>query len=450
VSALAPPIDFIPALSPRFMRPTHLAPLLGLFERIAAGEQVRAVISVPPRFAKTESLLHSLVWLLLLNPELQVIFASYAARLAETKSRRARTLAATAGVPLADDARSRANWRTSVGDGGMWATGVDGALTGIGGNVIVVDDIHKGRAEAESATIRESIWSWFKSDLTTRAEPGASIIVNGTRWHPEDLPGRLIAEGWEAVNLEALTPAGESLWPERWPAAALLKICAELGGPESYEWTSLYCGRPRGRGSRAFGDCHFYDERPATFEALSIGLDFAYSTRTHADWSAAVLVGRHAGKYYVIDVVRARLEPREFRARVQAMIATWPAARAAAYHAATELGGIEFMRDGGISVDARTATIDKFSRAIPTVAAWNQGSILLPRSAPWSDAFVSEIASFTGTKADRHDDQIDALAAAFDSLNGGAWQSPDWSFMAQAAALVPPPFGGFGNGGVIW
>jgi predicted phage terminase large subunit-like protein len=108
----------------------------------------------------------------------------------------------------------------------------------------------------------------------------------------------------------------------------------------------------------------------------------------------------------------------DFRARVQRLSEVHDDAPASAYAASTEMGGIEFVRDGGIRINGRVAKLDKFSRAIPVAAAWNAGKILLPRSAPWLDAFVSEVCGFTGVK-DRHDDQVDALAAAFDELHDG-------------------------------
>jgi predicted phage terminase large subunit-like protein len=416
MSRLLPLLEYIPALSSGFSAPRHLDPLLSIFERIRRGEAVRAVTSVPPRRGKTESILHAGSWLLLDDPSRQIIYASYAARIAETKSRRARVLAARAGVPIADDSRSRQNWRTGVEEGGWWATGTDGALTGEGGNLLVVDDAHKGRAEAESSVIRERTFQWFKADALTRLEPGGSAIVNGTRWHPDDLLGRLISEGWEHVNLPAITPEGESLWPERWPLAEVLKTQEALGGPDGYEWTNLYMGQPRGRGSRVFGDVVTYDAAP-TFERISVGIDYAYSARTSADWSVAVVLGLAAGHYYLIDVVRVQVEPRVFRDRVKLICATHPGARCAAWVAATERGAVEFFRESGIPITDRTAVVDKFSRAIPVAAAWNVGKILVPRKAPWVDGFVSELASFTGVK-DRHDDQVDALAAAFDQLRG--------------------------------
>ncbi|MEP7049454.1 MAG: phage terminase large subunit [Pseudomonadota bacterium] len=424
MSAFIKLLDFIPALSPKFMAPVHLRPLTEIFQRIAGGERVRAVVSVPPRNSKTESLLHGGAWLLLQDPTLQIAYASYAARIAEKKSRRLRELARKAGVPIAQDSRSRADWRTGVEQGGCWATSVDGQITGEGFNVVILDDLIKGRAEAESAGTRERARAWLISDVLTRVEPGGSVLLSMARWHPDDPAGAMIGAGWEHVNLTALDENDQPLWPERWPRTEVLELRDALGGPDGYEWQSLYMGNPRGRGARVFGDVAFYDSLPDLSGALiSCGIDFAYSTRTSADWSVAVVLAKFGDVFYVVDVVRVREEPRAFRSRVQLLHATHPRARSCAYAASTEMGGVEFFREGGIRIDGRVATIDKFSRAIPVAAAWNTGRILLPRKAPWLDAFISEVCGFTGVK-DRHDDQVDALAAAFDGVRSSRASDP--------------------------
>src|SRR4051812_20644637 len=127
---LLPLLDFIPRLSPNLESPQHLKRLTDVFERIARGESVRVVVDVPPRHAKTETLKHGVTWLQVQDPSLQVAYASYAGRISEKKSRSMRELARRAGVPLAVDAKGRQDWRTNVEDGGLWATSVDGPITG--------------------------------------------------------------------------------------------------------------------------------------------------------------------------------------------------------------------------------------------------------------------------------------------------------------------------------
>lgn len=406
--------DFIPELSRRFVSPKHLAPLTGVFQRIAAGERVRAVVSVPPRHSKTETILHGIGWLLLQDPTLQIAYASYSSRIAEKKSRRARELARRAGVRIAQDSRSRSDWRTAGTEGGLWATSVDGPITGEGFHVAILDDLIKGRAESESAATRERAHGWLTSDVLTRMEPGGSVLLSMARWHPDDPAGAMIAAGWEHINLPALDADERPLWPERWSLDELLSLRTALGGPDGYEWQSLYLGSPRGRGARVFQDTHFYDALPDLRDVtIAIGLDFAYSTRTSADWSVAVVLAAVGDQNFILDVVRVHDEPRDFRSRIQLLLAKYPTAGVCAYAAATEKGGIEFIRDAGIGIDGRIATTDKFSRAIPVAAAWNTGRILLPRKADWLSAFLSEVCGFTGVN-DKHDDQVDALAASFD------------------------------------
>lgn len=412
--------DFVPALSPRFMAPKHLRPLTDLFQRIARGEEVKAVVDVPPRNGKTETLIHAIPWLLVQDPEIQIAYASYAQRISEKKSRRARELAKRAGVPLSVDSMSRADWRTTSGEGGLWATSVGGSITGEGFNLIILDDLIRGRADAESGAVRERAHDWLLSDVLTRLEPGGSIVLSMARWHPEDPAGHALALGWEHVNLPALDAEDRPLWPERWPRETLLELRETLGGPSGYEWQSLYCGSPRGRGARVFGDVMFYDEFPSMM-SVAIGLDFAYSTKASADCSVAVVLGLAAGRWYVLDVVRVREEPKDFRARVRALVERFPRAQLSAYVSGTESGIIAFFRDGGLHVQTAPASADKFTRAVRTAAQWNTGKILLPRSAPWLNDFVSELAGFTGIK-DRHDDQVDALVAACDTSGGAIAQ----------------------------
>ncbi len=125
---------------------------------------------------------------------------------------------------------TESEWETAVG-GGLRAVGVGAGVTGFGANLIVIDDPVKSRAEAESAKMREKVWHWFNDDIYTRLEPGGSIVLIQTRWHEDDLAGRLLRESeqegakkWEVVNLPALAEAS---------AAVLSEPPALAGGPEA-------------------------------------------------------------------------------------------------------------------------------------------------------------------------------------------------------------------------
>jgi predicted phage terminase large subunit-like protein len=442
--------DFIPAISRKYETPHHLARLLQLFERIRAGECVRVCVATPPRHGKTETLIHGIPWLLANDPTRQIAYISYAQRFAEKKSRKARDLARRAGVPLAVDSQSKADWRTGIEDGGVSATSIGGQLTGEGFHLMIVDDPNKDRATAESPVYREHQWEWFNDTAYTRLEPEGSCIVNMARWHPEDISGRLIAQGWEYINLQAISESGEALWPERWPVAKLEPIREQLGGEQGYGWSSLYQGAPRGRGGRVFNDVYYYDFLPAKYR-VGIGVDLAYTKKTSSDWSVAVVLAESDGMFYVIDVVRRQCAPPEFAASLRALKASHPGAQMLWYTSTTEKGLADLLRsESGIPVVGELATADKFVRAQPVAAAWNAtdvpqkpAKVLLPAAAPWLADFVSEVTSFTGL-GDRHDDQVDALAAAYDCIVRGNGLARPTTTVSKFTSFGGNPFAGTG------
>ncbi len=237
-------------------------------KRVTDGTCKRLMIFLPPRHGKSELVtVRYSAWRLQRDPSLNVILGSYNQRLANRFSRKVRRVIADAmSVPPAaagglsqksaqmeknDDqyahqahiaspnrsntllqppaaaggtdpatqspfpfarqrpANSVAEWETTMG-GGLRAVGVGGGVTGFGASLIVIDDPVKSRAEAESAKIREKVWDWFNDDLYTRLEPNGAIILIQTRWHEDDLAGRLLremedgGEQWEVISLPAI------------------------------------------------------------------------------------------------------------------------------------------------------------------------------------------------------------------------------------------------------
>lgn len=345
-----------------------------------------------------------------------IAYVSYGADIARSKSRLARDYARAAGVSLRDDSSALTEWRTPL-NGGLLATSIGGSLTGQGCQLLLVDDPHKDRAEAESALDRERVYEWFRGTAMTRVEPGGSVIVVHTRWVPDDLAGRLARDTdttWEVINLPAIDEHGRALWPSRWSVEALEARRREVG---EYDWASQYQGIPRPKGGALFGDVRFYEELPDRGYTLSVGLDLAYTAKTHADYSVAVAMMREGDRYFVIDVLREQILASEFFEKLKAEHQTrFAGASWRSYVSSTEKGITDIMTNEGLPVEGVLAKADKFVRAQPVAAAWNAGKILLPRSAPWLSSFVSEIKGFTGV-ADKHDDQVDALAAAFDVLS---------------------------------
>lgn len=409
-------VDFVPWVSRKYHAPRHLQPLLDRVELAVKGIPQFVVCHAPPRHAKTETLLHLPAWAMRFhNPELVFSYSTYADRLSRSKSRKARAIAKHVGITFESAALNE--WRNELG-GGLLSGGVGGPLTGHGVNIALIDDPFKNRTEAESATRRETLWDWLNDVVLTRIEPGGSCFIFATRWHPDDLSGRAIREGWEYVHLPALTDDDRPLWPERWPLEELRKKRKKVG---EFTWESLYQGRPRPRGSTVFGPPHTYDptQLPAVYQA-AFGVDLGYSTKTASDHSAVVkiLYSPATKKFYVTRAARRQVRAPDFKAfcwglREQEMGARWRW-----YTSTTEKGVADLFNEDPerVPVEPKLAKADKLTRALNFSAAWNRGDVLVPPDAPWLEEFLGEILAFTGVK-DPEDDQVDAAVAAFDELN---------------------------------
>jgi predicted phage terminase large subunit-like protein len=412
--------EFIPAITPHYRAPEPLRAILECFDRIARGETVEQVNHAPPQHGKSDSILHGIAYLLKHHPEWPVQYISYNQDIANAKSTVARRLATEAGITFQVDSNRMNYWRTTQG-GGLLAAGI-GQGAGFPAQVVIVDDPYKERREADSAANRKHTEDWFRDVALARRRQGGSVIINSTRWHPKDLSGVFIAEGWPYFRLPAIQdrpptdydprPEGAPLWPELKSLEWLEKQKGIVG---EFGWASVWQGNPRPRGAAVFHDPTYYQHRPQAFRT-AIGFDLAYTSSTSADYSVAIALAQYASVTYVLEVIREQVEAPVFGAKLHDMQTRWRAP-ALIYIGVTEKGTLQYMRrHHNVNVHAITAGTDKFTRAQNVAAAWNAGRVLVPQSAPWLDAFLDELGDFTGVN-DEHDDQVDALAAGFDYLD---------------------------------
>jgi predicted phage terminase large subunit-like protein len=396
--------DLIPRLSPDLETPRHLAPLVAAIESTAEKPD-EFVISTPPQHGKTETCAHGLVWLLQRLPTRRHAYVTYEAERAEKISDKARELAHRAGITTKGN---RKFWKTPDG-GSLFATGIGGPLTGepVDG-LLLIDDPIKNRLEAESGVYRQRADDWLSSVALTRCHPSASKMVVQTRWHVDDLAGRVLNRGWTKIRLPAIDENGLALWPEKRP----LEFLEKYRQANAYDWASLWQGEPRARGGAVFTDVVTYDPTQINWNGAraALGVDCAYSEKTHSNWSVGIVLYELDGIYYLRAVERHQIKMPAFKALLDALKQTWSVRRSRWYTSTTEEGTADLL-----GIKAELARNDKYVRAQPVAAAWNAGKVRVPVNAPWADAFVSEIVSFTGIK-DPQDDQVDALAAAYDVL----------------------------------
>ena len=220
----------------------------------------RLLITMPPRHGK--SLLTSEMfpaWYAGMYPDRRIILASYEADFASSWGRKARNILEEHGhkrfgVRVSGTSSAADRWDIKGRRGGMNTAGVGGAITGKGADLLIIDDPVKNSAEANSFTYRQKTWEWYQSTAYTRLEPDGAIILIQTRWHSDDLAGRILREAesgekWEVLNLPAIArhddqigrEPGEPLWPARFNVERLDEIRRVVG---EYTWSALYDQNP--------------------------------------------------------------------------------------------------------------------------------------------------------------------------------------------------------------
>jgi len=307
-------------------------------EKVVKGEKARIILSVPPRHGKSQlaSILFP-AWALGKYPALKFILATYGAELSETIGMKTRDIIDTDAyqfifddVKLRQDVKSKAKWMTNQG-GSYTGVGVGGAVTGIGADVIIVDDIHKDRAEAESETQRNNVWEYYRSTLYSRLEGYGAVIVIMQRWHTDDLVGKLLEwsedkkkagevyDDWEVINFPAIAEddeivkgvktrkKGEALWPDRFPLEVLQNIKETSG---IYNWVGQYQQNPISSETQVFKDSMF---RYFNDEDL-VGVNLKYYTLV----DPAISEKKTADNTVVLTVAKEITGPNIYRIREDA------------------------------------------------------------------------------------------------------------------------------------
>jgi len=448
--------DFIRRFSNEPPPARHHKLLIDRLEAVERGEITRLMVFMPPGHAKSTyaSTLFP-AWYMGKHPSQMVIAASHTETLAERFGRRVRNMTdgieyrRVFGVGLSKDTQAAGRWELDTRPiaGEYFAAGVGGGITGRRADLVIIDDPVKGREDADSLTMREKCWEWYLGDLHTRLKPGNKIILIQTRWHEEDLAGRLIekmedgsGEEWEILNLPAVAEpgdmmgrkVGEGLWPE-WFGEEFYETEKQVQGNRN--WASLYQQRPAPEEGSYFlrENMRYYTTAPMRETMQIYGASDYAVTEGGGDFTVHGVAGLDsADNLFILDWWREQAAPDVWVEELLNLGEQWKP-----IGWAEEKGQIE--KSVGPFIDKRmrerriyfarqsfTSAVDKPTRGQAIRGRHAQGKVFLPKNKPWAIDLVNEMLHFPTGKYDDGVDVLSLFGRVLDRMVGGTkMKAPD-------------------------
>ncbi|MFC2587276.1 MAG: phage terminase large subunit [Campylobacter sp.] len=432
--------------------------LMRFYYDVIDGKQPRLMIFAPPRSGKSELFSRAFpAWAFGKNPNLQMIASSYSSDLSTRMNRDVQRimmsdtyadifpetkLNSKRVVTVTQNALRNSEIFEIVGHAGAYrSAGVGGGITGMGADISIIDDPIKDAAEANSATFRDRVWDWYVTTLYTRLSPKSGVLLGMTRWHEDDLAGRLIKEienggdKWQILSFPAIAERdeehrkeGEVLHPERYDLERYLKIKNTIG---SYAWTALYQQHPTTKGGEIIRGAWFkrFDILPR-FSRVGVFMDTAQKTGEQNDYSVLLLAGLGIdGAVYLLDLKRGKWDAVELENTTKDFYAKHkPTYAGLMFYIEDKSSGTgliqKIKRENNIPVRAVTPQMDKYTRVLDIVGYIESGYVNLPSNGAWVSDFIDECEKFTATNSHLHDDQVDTLTMAiseFKNKPSGIW-----------------------------
>jgi phage terminase large subunit-like protein len=404
-------------LSPDLMRPTHMGPIVDAFQSLRPGvnrkerrarKGRRIVMAAPVQHGKSTIEQHFIVSCLLDDPGYRIALCGYGKDFVNPQSKTTREIARTAGVQFKDDMDTIFQWGTPDGGFAMFTT-VAGTLTGFGFDCILIDDPFKDREEAESLEVREKVWIWYTQTVLPRVAPWTDIIVLASRWHVDDLSGRLLSRGVEKVHLKAIQDDGTALWPEVRPLEFLLDQRKFMG---NYAFESNFQGMPYIDGDTSFGEPARYNEIPSYpgFKYV-VGFDLAYSQSRRSDYFAYCVLKIYGSEAYVVDLKRTKADLKTLATILGAESRKYGHCPCVSYISGPELAAIHYLANEGVRVTYMHAKSNKRFRSQRSLDQWRRGRVLMPFTG--LEESEGRIMAFRGNETDQSD-EVDALVSGLD------------------------------------
>lgn len=433
----------------------HLKYLDEVLIRCAEQGRQRIIVTMPPRHGKSELCSRWFpAWYVNRFPNKRIMLCSYEADFASSWGRKARDILENHSqdlrVRVSSASSAAARWDLASTPGGMVTAGVGGPITGKGADVLLIDDPVKNAEDARSAVMRESAWQWWTTTAYTRLEPNASVIVIMTRWHEDDLVGRILAEErdkWTVINLPAVAEEGdplgrepgEALCPERYPIEELDAIRSTIG---SDAFASLYQQRPNPEGGGRFKKMYFKywvgrnDEAGNNFYQLIdpdgpllvrrdecwrfVTCDLALSLKQKADYTVMsvwdVVPHTNPQRLVLVHRERVRVEGPDHLPMLRRIDEQFKPLFLGIEEGMFGSQVIQSAVREGLLVKKLTPEKDKWARAETASIMCTNGQVYFPRSARWLSEWEGELLAFPNAP---HDDQVDTFSYAAIELARG-------------------------------
>jgi predicted phage terminase large subunit-like protein len=437
-------MEYVKMMWPGFVHGRHHALMAKKFEAIAKGEMKRVIINMPPRHTKSEFASYLLPsWFLGKNPAKKVIQCSNTADLAVGFGRKVRNLVDSEqyasvfpGVKLRQDSKAAGRWATNK-NGEYFAIGVGGTVTGKGADLLIIDDPHSEQEAALAAgnpEIYQKVYEWYTSGPRQRLQPGGAIVIVMTRWGEADLTGRVLqdalkrekGEEWELIELPAIMPSGNPLWPEFWSIDELEALKEEL--PVS-KWNAQYQQKPTGE-EGALVKREWWKiwerDRPPNCEYVIQSWDTAFTKSERSDYSACTVWGVfHMDEdpknvnVILLEAYQERLEFPELKEKAFEMYNIWEPDTCIIEAKAAGSPLIFEMRRMGVPVQEYTPVRgnDKFVRINSVTDLFRSGKVWAPDTR-WAHELIEQMAAFPNAA---HDDLVDSSTQALIRFRQGGF-----------------------------
>jgi predicted phage terminase large subunit-like protein len=466
--------EFVRLLFPEYdQQPFHRV-IVEKLEAVERGEIKRLMLNMPPRRGKSiHSSQYFPAWYLGRNPAKSVIGACHTVGLANEFSRKVRRIVVDPlnpfGLRVMGDEGAVVQWGVE-GGGSYLAAGVGTGIAGRGAHLLLLDDPIKSREQALSKVYRERVWDWYLFDARSRLAADGAVILTMTRWHTDDLAGRLLrdmeagGDEWEVLSFPEVAEAGlpdslgrdpgEVLWPARFP----LEATRSVRETQPAVWFPLYQQTPTAADGTQFtidmfdDRCRFkFDELPV-FERVCQFVDSAFKDDVSADFSVIATWGATENELWLLDIWRKRVQYPDLLTAIKDQYAKWQAWDAEVFieNKASGQSAIQSLRRSTLIPvqEYEPGQQNKVSRAQDGSRFFRAGRIRIPVQAEWVAEWVAEHLRFP---AGDNDDQVDTTSMAMAVLGGSVeagsplaaapWETRKGEAVddAEAAALVAEP-----------